>query len=199
VFLYKSNRVFSGGSAPFPGRLSLAKKRRKNCGEKSATNHCKTRPKIENLQKTSQNLMKATRGPYPPLRFYAENHSNLRWFRFSHRFEESCKSSKNVAKHMLSVSSLLCEQFCSSVFCEKTCTFLYNFAVPLWCSRAVLCAGAVASRLFFFESLPEVHFAAPARRNMDILGLPTRECGAGAVRSTSCIRLLLALEGYFGR
>jgi hypothetical protein len=79
---------------------------------------------------------------------------------------------QNVANHDAFAISSLLDVFRSSVFCEKTRTFPHNFAGPSWCSRALLCAGAVGYRLFFFESLPEVAFAAPACLNVDNLTLP---------------------------
>ena len=74
-----------------------------------------------------------------------------------------------VANREAFAISVLLHHFRSSVFCEKTGTFLYNFAAPSWCSRALLCAGAVLKFIFPFESLPKVPFAAPACLNLDNL------------------------------
>ena len=78
---------------------------------------------------------------------------------------------QNVANHDAFAISSLLDVFRSSVFCKKTRTFPRNFAGPSWFSRALLCAGAVGNTSFFFGSLPEVPFAAPACLNVDNLRL----------------------------
>ena len=92
--------------------------------------------------------------------------------------------------------SVLLHHFRSSVFCEKTGTFLNNFAAPSWCSRALLCAGAVLKFLFPFESLPKVPFAAPACLNLDNL---RRLSGRAMSRTRASGGLFRAVLGIIGR
>ena len=94
--------------------------------------------------------MKATQGPHSPLRFYAENHSNLRWFRFSHRFEESCKSS-NLSQNTMHLRVLYSANSSAAAFFVRKQVHFFTILLYHCGAHVQFCAQARCLAAFFFS------------------------------------------------